>query len=380
MQKIPHFLIVLLLSIACQSGVNDDRHPLNPDIIKVVDQLVEQNELPGLNFSLIDAEGNQENYSSGMADIEENRLLTPDHVLFSGSIGKTYAVAILLHLVDAGKVGLKDKFIAYFPELDWLTLLPNIQAITVEMLLEHTSGLPRYVMKEAVWDSLFHNPDKIWNYQERMSFIFNDEPVHAAGKGWSYSDSNYILLGMLIEKITGNNYYDEVNSRLLIPCELTNTYPSIKRDLPHLPSGYSDLPEMFRMPDKVVSDGRYVFNPQMEWTGGGMASTTADLASWAKYYYKGGLFSDSLTNQVVTPNEVATAIDEGLAYGMGSFIYTTTQGKLYGHTGFVPGFTSIFGYFPDRNIAVALQINCDWGANKMPLSAYLETILAAAKN
>ena len=109
-----------------------------------------------------------------------------------------------------------------------------------------------------------------------------------------------------------------------------------------------------------------------------MASTTADLAKWAKHYYAGHLFSDSLALKLITPNAEASDLGEGLAFGMGSFIYSTSKGKLYGHTGFVPGFISMFGFFPERKIAVALQINCDWAAGEMPLSAYIEQILAAS--
>lgn len=370
------FIVFIWTLTGCQSGNPETADTTNPQITQTLNELVEENKLPGLNFSVIYASGRQENYSSGQADITGQLPLTPDHVLFSGSIGKTYAVAVLMQLVDEGQVNLKDRFIAWFPGVAWLKELPNIESVTIEMLLEHTSGLPRYVMKEAVWDSLRQNPDKVWSYFERMSFIFGDEAVHDPGKGWSYSDSNYILLGMLIEKITGNNYYDEVKERLLIPCGFKNTYPSVTRDIPGLPAGYSDLPEMFKMPDCVVHSGRYIFNPQMEWTGGGMASTTGDLARWAKYYYAGRLFSDSLGVQITTPNLLADSLDKNLAYGMGSFIYNTSVGKLYGHTGFVPGFVSLFGYFPEKQMAVALQTNCDWGARTIPLTAYVERILA----
>jgi len=134
---------------------------------------------------------------------------------------------------------------------------------------------------------------------------------------------------------------------------------------------------MFRMPEIVVVDGKYAFNPQMEWTGGGMASTTPDLARWAKIYYEGQLFSDSLLNKITTPNSNAKMLDDSLAYGMGSFIYKTKFGKALGHTGFVPGFVSIFAYYPDKKIAVALQINCDYAADKLKLIDYLDKILVA---
>ena len=182
---------------------------------EALDELVNRHDLPGMNLSIIYTNGVQKAYSSGYADISGQTRLNADHVMFSGSIGKTYAVAVILQLVDEGKLSLNDRFLDHFPDTEWLQYLPNIETITIKMLLQHTSGLPRYVLKPEIWAAINEDPDRIWTYQERMSFIFRDEPVHEAGKGWSYSDSNYILPGMLIERITGKYYYDVVRERIL---------------------------------------------------------------------------------------------------------------------------------------------------------------------
>lgn len=378
--KVLYLSLAALLLFSCDTNKQSGNAELSNITKEVIDNLVIKNEVPGISFSIIYKDCRQANYSSGMADLENKTKLNTDHVIFSGSIGKTYAVAILMQLVDDGKINLGDKIISYFPEITWLNKLPNINDITVEMLLQHTSGLPRYVMKPEIYDTLFSNPDKIWSYEDRLSVIFNDTAVHEAEKGWAYSDTNYILLGMLIEKVTGNNYYDEVKTRLLIPYKLTATHPSIKRDIPNLPSGYSRLPEMFQMPEKVVEDGLYVFNPQMEWTGGGMASTTSDLAKWARIYYHSDLIPSSLKLKMTTPSSKGENIGEKLSYGMGSFIYDTKAGKAYGHTGFVPGFVSIFAFYPDQQISVALQVNCDYATQKMTLVDYLDNIMSTIIN
>lgn len=354
----------------------DTRKKTESERVQVVlDSLVEVNQIPGVNFSMVQKGQNPLSFSSGYADVHRRIPMTPEQVMFSGSIGKTYAVALLMQLLDEGRFALEDPIINYFPELEWMKRLPNIQEITIQMLLQHTSGLPRYVMKPEVWDILYEDPDREWTYCDRLKVIFGDDPLHEAGKGWGYSDTNYILLGMLIEKLSGKPYYDLLSSTILIPEELGQTYASIRRDLPRLPVGYSDLPEWFRMPQEVVVDGVYVFNPQLEWTGGGMASTTADLARWAGVYYTGKLFSDSLLQKIITPNDQANNLDPIMSYGMGSFIYKTKHGLAYAHTGFVPGFNSISAYYPELDLAVALQVNCDYAAQKMPLIAYLNVLL-----
>lgn len=365
--------IVFITSIGCSPPLADTSS--GQGIQEVIDSLVAKNDLPGLNLSIISDNGRQENYSSGYADIETRSDLNADHVLFSGSIGKTYAVAVIMQLVDEGKINLEDRFIDHFSDTAWLQYLPNINSITLKMLLQHTSGLPRYVMKPEIWITIKEDPDKVWTYQERMSYIFNDEPVHEAGKDWGYSDTGYILLGMLIEKITGKYYYDVVFERILNRLTLNDTYPSVKRNMYNLPQGYSRLPEYFQIPEKVVTDGKYCFNPQLEWTGGGFASTTPDLARWAKTYYSGTIFSDSLFQKVITPNEQGYLIQPGLSYGMGSFIFDTEHGKAFAHSGFVPGFLSMFAYYPDLGISVALQINCDYAAQSLNLIDILNLIL-----
>lgn len=374
-KSILSFAFIIFSFFGCNTSSKHFNSKTNTAIKQTIDTLVSENKIPGLNLSIIYPNGKQENYSSGYANIEEKIKLKPSHIMFSGSIGKTYVTAIIIQLIEEGKIELNKKFIDYFPNISWLNFLPNIKDITVQMLLEHTSGLPRYVLKPEVWESLKINPDKIWSYKDRLSLIFNDKPIHEAGKGWSYSDTNYILLGMLIEKITHNDYYEELKKRILGPKNLNQTFAAITRTFPNLPIGYSQFQESSEIPKKVVNNGKYDFNPQMEWTGGGIISTTSDLCKWAKIYYTEGLFSDSLQTKIVTPNNNGLHINKSFSYGMGSFIYNSKFGEIYGHEGFMPGFNSIFVYYPNHYISMALQINCDYANTKINLVDYLDKIL-----
>lgn len=250
-----------------------------------------------------------------------------------------------------------------------------MQEITVEMLLQHSSGLPRYIANPDLWKTLKENPDKVWTYKERLAHVFHWKAVHKAGKGFAYSDTNYLLLGMLAEKLCGNDYYDEVNKRILLPYKLKDTYPAITREIKGLPQGYCGNPKQFNVPERVVADGKYCFNPQMEWTGGGFASTTADLARWAKIYYEGKLFSESLLQKIVSISPNGKHVMGTASYGTGSIIYETEMGEIYGHSGFVPGFRSIFAYYPKQKVAVGMQFNCDFADQNLSLTAYLDRIL-----
>ncbi|WP_303316935.1 serine hydrolase domain-containing protein [Flavivirga abyssicola] len=373
-KNILHLVASLLFLIACKTGVEKSFNK-NENVVHAIEKAINEKELPGLNYSIIDVDGNIDNYSVGYSDVEQKENLNINHTLFSGSIGKTYAVALLMNLVESKKVNLKDKLITYFPDTEWLSKLPNINDITIEMLLQHTSGLPRYVFKSELWKALHDNPNKVWTYKERLSYILNDEPVHEAGKQWSYSDTNYILLGMLIEKVTSKNYYDLVQDEFLKPNNLKNTYPSLTRNIPNLAIGYSNMGDTFYVPNKTVENGQYFMNPQVEWTGGGMASTTSDLARWAKLYYESKLFSQESLRLITTPNPNGVDVEHKSSYGMGSFIYTSKLGEAFGHSGFMPGFNSLFIYYPEKKIAAAIQFNCDYASATLNMNDLIDDLV-----
>lgn len=372
------FFCLVLLGFACSS--TRSLQTQSPVIQSKLEALLAAHELPGMNVSLVYADGKAEDYALGFADVEAQTPNNPAYKLLSGSIGKTYAAALLFQLVDAGEISLEDKFIDYFPDLDWLKRLPNIEQLSLEMLLEHTSGLPRWVMKDVVWEDLRAAPDKVWSYEDRFSYIFDAEPVHEAGKGWGYSDTNYLLLGMLIEKVTGQGYYEALEERILDPFKLKNTLPSNQREIPGLIAGYSKLPAQFKIPAKTLDQGKYPFNPQMEWTGGGIASTAHDLAAWCKMYFEGKVFSQALVQQMTQPNPNGVKAMGPHDYGRASFIYHTPQGTAYGHSGFMPGFNALMAYFPEQKLAVAIQLNCDYaGQNKFNMVGVAAELAALAE-
>ncbi|WP_223032157.1 serine hydrolase domain-containing protein [Hanstruepera marina] len=368
--------LFLFVSISFGYSQITEKVSLNDSVKTVLNTTVKDGRIPGISFSIIESNGDIKNYTAGFSDVETQTELTTQKTFLSGSIGKTYAATLVFRLVESGKIDLSKKYKDYFQDTKWLSELPNINDITVEMLLQHTSGLPRYVLKPEIWNALHEDPNKVWTYEERLKVIFKDEPVHEAGKGWAYSDTNYILLGMLIEHVTGNAYYDLVQNVIFKPLQLTHTYPSNHRHIENLAQGYSKLPSGFHVPPKTVKDKTYYMNPQLEWTGGGMASTTEDLAKWAKYYYEGKLVSKTSLSSITTPNPNGKHVEGTNSYGMGSFIYETKHGEAYGHSGFMPGFNALFVYYPKLGIAAALNINCDYAVGILNMNTLMDTLVS----
>jgi D-alanyl-D-alanine carboxypeptidase len=214
----------------------------------------------------------------------------------------------------------------------------------------------RYELDPKFLADLTANPDRVWTPEERLAYLFDAAPPFPAGQGWDYSDTNYIVLGLIIERVTGRPLNDEIRRRVLEPLRLTRTVPSDRREIPGLAQGYAGPNNPFGGFDAMITNGRFAVNPQFEWAGGGYASTAEDLARWMKLLFEGRAYPDSLLPQALE-GRPAPMLGPGTRYGLGAIIRETPLGMVYGHSGFMPGYQTDARYFPDRRIAVAFQFN-----------------------
>jgi hypothetical protein len=189
------------------------------------------------------------------------------------------------------------------------------------------------------------DPEKDVPFDDLLSFILNKKPLFPAGTGYSYADTNYVLLAMIEEEITKTPMYDEVTRRFLEPLKLVHTTPSNKNIDPPVYGFYENKP--------VVKNGRLMINPQWEWAGGGFWSTPSDLARWAKDLYGGKVLKRTSVDTMIA----GTTSGEGKTYGLGVEILSTKWGPSYGHDGEWPGYLSIMRYYPNFDTAIAIQYN-----------------------
>lgn len=354
---------IVSLQLSCNSN-KQLRKDSNLEMTKLLqnklDSLTSNKVVPGATFAVLFHNGESFSLASGLADVENQIPMQPDALMFSGSVGKTYVATVVLKLYAQGLLDIKAKSIDYLKDETWFLKVPNAKYFTIEMLLNHTAGIPEYVYKKELWQKITKDLDKEWTVEDRLSFIFNEQPANEPGKAWAYADAHYLVLGSIIEKVTGKTYYEALDELILRPYHLTNTIPSNKREIPGLvTAGYTQLTEDFLLPHKVLNEGKYAFNPQTEWTGGGLASTVTDLTLWAKQLYGGEVLSHELKKLMLTPAPYATTLFENARYGLGCFIGETHGIRYYGHTGFVPGYITIMQYLPDYDLAMAFQINTD---------------------
>lgn len=333
---------------------------------------------PGISVAIAGTDGSVMTFTSGFNDKEKNIALSKSDMLMQGSVGKTYVSAIALQLVKQGRLNLKEKVATYLGDLPWYHQVPNAADITVRQIMNHSSGVMRYEFKPDFLNDLNAQPAKTWKPEELLSYVLNEKASFAAGEGWDYSDTNYILLGMILEKLTGKKYYELLSEKILKPFNLTNTKPTNQVTLPGLAQGYAGAENEFGKKDKVVNDdGSFVINPQFEWTGGGIYSTTEDLARWGKLLYEGKVVDTSLLLNAAVPAKLGP----NSKYGLGVIIRPTALGIIYGHSGFFPGYLTEMAYFPALKICIAVQANSsDFRSVKMSLSRILLELVKQYEN
>lgn len=321
-----------------------------------LDSLHHAGQFAGAQLAVALPDGSVIALATGMADTAKREAMTTSHLLLSGSVGKTYASAVALQLMHEGKFALDDKVSKYLGDEAWFARLPNANDITIRQLMNHTSGLVRYEFNERFTADLSAAPDRVWQPRELVAYLLDTTAPFAAGQGWDYSDTNYIVLGIIMEKVTGRKYLDLMRERLLQPAGLRETRPSDARVIPGLANGYAGANNPFGGADAVLVDGRMVINPQFEWTGGGVASTARDLARWGKYLYDGKAFDASMMPRLL--DGVPARLGPNVRYGLGVIMREPPAlGPVHGHSGFFPGYQAELLYLPQHKAAIAFQVN-----------------------
>lgn len=342
----------------------------------VLDSLVREARAPGATLGVVLPDGRVLGLASGEADTARHEAMTPDRLMLQGSVGKTYFGATVLQLVAEGRLALDEPVREVFGAEPWLDRIPNGGSITLRHLLGHTSGLVRYELNPRFLEELTAAPLRTFTPQERLSYLFDAEPPFAPGEGWEYSDTNYIVVAMLIEAVTGRPAYEEIRRRFLAPLALAETVPSDRPAIPGLTQGYAGAANPFGGFDAMVHDGALRVNPQFEWGGGGFASSARDLARWTHHVQTGRVFGGPLLEAFRQGRPAPLGPDA--TYGLGVIMMTLPAGRAWGHSGFMPGYRTEAYHFPDDGFTLALQVNASAPASLRVPPVRMISALASA--
>ena len=283
--------------------------------------------------------------SKGVSNIETNLPMQTDFHFRIGSITKTFTGTAILILLDENKLKLDDPVNKYLPDID----IPNGDKITIRMLGNMTSGLNSYTLNEEWGKSYFENTEKIFE-PETLAEIGCRMPVlFEPGESWFYCNTNTVLLGLVIEKVTGEKIADVFRKKIFIPLGLKNT---IWPNTCFLPEPYAHGYTVQTL-DNKRADATYM-NPSWGYTAGQLISNLEDLHIYSKALATGTLLSEKLQNERLKW-EIVPPESESKKYGfaIGSF-----QGWL-GHSGELPGYNVCMFYFPPEDATIITMVNSD---------------------
>ncbi|MEZ5894101.1 MAG: serine hydrolase domain-containing protein [Parvularculaceae bacterium] len=326
----------------------------------LADELIaRQNDAPGTSGAVLSPTSGLIIFQTGVADRRTEEPVNGDTRFFSGSIGKTVTAAVAAKLVSDGAIALDDPIGKYLSDRPWFKDLKNADKITVRMLLNHSAGIPSYLdstrffLMQRAHRKNGYTPDKLVSYVAKLP------PAGEPGAHFAYSDTHYILAGMIIEKATGRSFYDLADEIVIKPMKLAHTTPLRGRRHDDLANGYRRIGPLARIGGVAGSTqrkGALTFNPDYEWAGGGYVTTPADLASFYSQLFSSEEFAG--IREIMTAPRNLNPVSEGLNYGLGVYVnMRRPPGLVFAHGGDFMGYRSFVLYDDNTGAAIAVQAN-----------------------
>jgi D-alanyl-D-alanine carboxypeptidase len=277
----------------------------------------------------------------GLADVELGVAIQPEHVFRVGSITKQFTAVAILQLVEQGKISLDDPITKFFPDYPTAG-----KTVTVEHLLTHTSGMQSYSSKDD-FISLIRSD---LTPQQLIDTFKNDPMLFSPGEGYASGNSTYVILGAMIEKVTGKSYGEYLTSNVFARAGLTHThYDDPIRIIPNRVEGYG------RNGNAIVK-ARYV-SPTIPYSAGSILSTVDDLARWTDAVSAGKVVRPDLVQRAWIPYKLTSG--EATPYGYGWAINDLFGSRVIAHGGRVIGFTAHALWMPEEKVFVAVLSNSE---------------------
>lgn len=329
------------------------KHPKAAKYQQIVDKFLKAGTV-GVSITVRTPEGVWSS-ASGKADLKNNIDLSPCHTLRIGSISKTFASATILKLQEEGKININDLASKYLP--DEFKNIANLDKATVRNLLQHTSGVPEYLGIKGILD-ITNGTFKKRSAAESMRSVLKSKPQFEVGKDWSYANSNFLLLALIIENITQKPAYEVVTEKVIKPLGLKNTYASTT--LPsNFPRGYYDFMNNGLMKDQTEIDHDAVGGQDM--LDGGMIANPYDLALFMEALNTGKILSEKSMVEMKKLSGFTGKAPAGLEYitdyGLGLFLLDIDGKKGFGHGGNVQCFNGLAYYFPEQRVSISILVN-----------------------
>ncbi len=364
--------LTALLLAGCASTGQGDSQEFPPDAVAEIQAAMDDVTAGGFPPGMvvwINAPEYRFEGASGFANLADETPMPPAGAFRIGSVTKMFTATVIVQLAEDGVLALDDPLALWLPDV--AEQLPYGDQITLRQMLAHTSGLFNVVEHEDYFVDLFTQME----VDEQAGtaslacverdprdtlerYVYGKDALFEPGARWSYSNTNYTLLGMVIEAAAAVPLAEAYRTRIYEPLGMSSTFLDCYEDpLVDVVNGYTDagagLTDVTELHESVG------------WSAGGLVSTASDLVAFARGLFGGELFDDP--ESLV---EMTTAVP-GSSYGLG----VTLQGEYLGHEGFIAGFRAALDYSPELDAVVVRLYNNDSGGAELGLADALNPVL-----
>jgi D-alanyl-D-alanine carboxypeptidase len=344
------FLLIIygLLFTSCSTFENNS---LDQKLQRVLDNGIKKYNARGVSAAIV---FDTDSLWVGTSGISHDTVsMNPDMLFSIGSVTKNFVAALTLKLAENGTLSLEDSL------SKWLPVYPYIDSnITIRQLLNHTSGIYNFFNNDDIWDALKKDRNRIWTSEEVLEYI--KDPNFLPGEGWQYSNTNYVLMTMIIEKATGSSLSFQLKKNLWDPLNLHNYYLWLADSIPDNQAHIFGDDIMFGSSKSDVTFLPRASHESIIYGSGGIVTTAEDLAKWCYALFEGNLLSEESMDEMLDFVDFDPQHNMK-AYGLGLQLLTDVvipNGKKgVGHGGASIGTETYMIYLPEYSLSVVVMVN-----------------------
>ena len=341
----------------CDDSLINDNHPHSEKYNLLIQDIINAG-VPGMMLSVHDQENGYWSNALGFADLASEVPLAPCNITRVGSTVKTFTAVTILLLQEEGLLDIDDPITNYLSGAD-IKELENASQSSIRQLLLHSSGIYNYIQNLKFQTASLNDLIKTWQPKELLDYARNKNAYFSPGTDVLYSNTNYILLGMIIERVTGKPFYEVFEEKIFEPLGLNFTQFAATDPVPDgIIRGYADLYSNLNLVNTTYYSGWDYYTAD-----GGLISNAHDLAIFMSQLFQGDLLSEASLQEMMRWEAPKDGYGDGFEtfYGLGIFLIETDYGPAYLHSGDAIGYFASMVYFPDQEITISWAANGNYG-------------------
>lgn len=365
-------LLPILFLYACEKGKSIDsslyecsflfadssvHHPNHQHYQSLLNEIT-SNGVVGITMSIYHPQTGMWLGASGKADLHNDIDMKPCTISRMGSTVKMITATTVLKLAEEGKLNLDDKIADYLSG-DAMNKIEHAKTATIRQLLHHSSGMYNYIQSLTFQTASLNDFIKEWKPEELLSYAYNKKAYFEPGTDVRYSNTGYILLGMLIEKIEGKPFYKVFEEKIFTPLGLSKTKFAAENPVPNnIARGYIDMYSKLQVTECTYYSGWDYYTAD-----GGLISNPYDLNVFFRALMHGQILNSNSLQEMLTWKTEKHPDTEffPISYGLGIFKIETPKGIAYMHSGDAVGYYANMLYFPSDSTTIVYAVNSNYG-------------------